>query len=107
MPIQQLPRNPSLENLRKQAKSLHRSVLAENADALARAREFKPNADRSKDKFTLADAQFVIARTYNFQSWAKLKQYVALLNQHSFRPPAEEDERESLSFRFVRLACLD
>ena len=45
MPIQQLPRNPSLENLRKQAKSLHRAVILKDPEALNTVSEFKPKQD--------------------------------------------------------------
>jgi hypothetical protein len=105
MPIQHLPRNPSLENLRKQAKSLHRAVLANDAEALNKLREFHPTQDQQK--LTLAGAQFVLARSYDFPSWTKLKQYVQVVSQRTFSPPTEPDDAEPLADRFVRYACLD
>lgn len=105
MPVQQLPRHPSLENLRKQAKSLQRRVLANDAEALSKLREFHPTQDHQK--FTLAGAQFVLARSYDFPSWTKLKQYVQVVSQRTFKPPTEPDEAEPLVDRFVRHACLD
>jgi len=105
MPIQQLPRNPSLENLRKQAKSLHRAVVSKDPDALNTVREFHPAQD--PQPFKLSTAQLVLARSYNFPSWTRLKQYVQVVSQHTFSPPSQPDESEPLADRFVRFACLD
>ena len=109
MPTQQLPSNPSVENLRKQAKSLHRAVLANDPDALARVREFRPKGEDPGRGFQLSDAQFVVARTYGFASWSKLKQYVEVVEGHTFMPPHPKSvsDKELLSDRFIRLACLD
>jgi ankyrin repeat protein len=109
MPTQKLPNNPSLENLRKQAKSLRKTVLAKDTDAIARIREFHPRADERLNNFSLSDAQLVVARGYDFPSWTKLKQYVDTVSQHFFLPPeiSKADTSESLVDRFIRLACLD
>jgi hypothetical protein len=53
-----LPARPSLEHLQKQAKDLLRQFRADSPTA------------------TLAEAQFVLAREYGFESWAKLKHHV-------------------------------
>src|SRR5215471_12050472 len=55
--LMQLPDRPNLRHLRDQAKDLVRSGAAA----------------------TLADAQFRIARQYEFASWPKLKQHVESL----------------------------
>jgi ankyrin repeat protein len=57
-PLRRLPRQPSLEQLRKQAK-----------DLLLEYRAGDP-------AFALHDAQRVLARAYGYQSWAKLKAFV-------------------------------
>src|SRR5262245_42909233 len=102
MAAQELPSNPSVENLRKQAKSLRKAVLANDSNALKRVREFYSNAEQP---FRLSDAQLVIARSYGFSSWTKLKRYVEVLERHTFLP--HESDTESRADRFVRLACLD
>jgi hypothetical protein len=109
MPTQELPNNPSLENLRKQAKSLRKAVLAKDSAAVARVREFHPRADERLGAFSLSDAQLVIARSYDFSSWTKLKQYVDAVSEHFFLPPeiSKADADEPLVDRFIRLACLD
>jgi hypothetical protein len=67
-----LPPNPSLEQQKKQAKELLRALRAGAADARARFRRELPD----KARFTLADAQLVIAREYGFASWALLKTHI-------------------------------
>lgn len=65
-----LPPRPSLEYERKQAKALLRWLRAGDSDAVARARA-RHNALHSSlgADFTLADAQLVIAREYEFASF--------------------------------------
>jgi hypothetical protein len=74
-----LPERPSIEHLRKQAKALRRDVLAGAADALALVAGHHPS--RTRDTFTLDDAQLVIARRYGFASWPRLRREVELLAQ--------------------------
>ena len=69
-----LPARPDLEQLRKQAKDLLKSVQAGHPDALCRFREHHP--DRSPSSPSLADAQLVLAREHGFASWPKLKEHV-------------------------------
>ncbi len=109
MPTQELPDRPSLENLRKQAKSLRKSVLANEADALDRVREFHPRAAQALERFSLSDAQLVIARCYDFSSWTRLKQYLDALSEHFFLPAqlGPNAEAEPLADRFIRFACLE
>jgi len=108
LPLQQLPAHPSLENLRKQARTLLKAVQANESDALARVRYFHPRASEALNPFSLSSAQLIIARSYGFASWTKLKQYVEVLEQHSFMPlrPGDVDEKETVADRFIRLACL-
>ncbi len=109
MPTQSLPRDPSLENLKKQAKTLLGDFAKGEADALALVREFYPN-DEAPGGFKLSDAQLVIARRYGFASWPKLKERVEVVGRYS-RSPHVEPTEEPVGFeeqvdRFLRLACL-
>ena len=73
-----LPRNPSLENLKKQAKSLQKACEAGDAEALSRMRIWSPqNRERPK----LADCQLVLAREFGFASWPQLKVAVEAANR--------------------------
>ncbi|HEV8125062.1 MAG TPA: ankyrin repeat domain-containing protein [Gemmatimonadales bacterium] len=69
-----LPPRPNLEHLKAQAKALLRSLEEKSSDALERYRAIAPAALSSAPK--LADAQFVIAREYGFESWPRLKSHV-------------------------------
>jgi ankyrin repeat protein len=105
MPVQPLPDNPSLENLRKQAKGLRKAASASQPDALARVREFHPRPDEALQKFSLHDAHLVIARSHGFGSWSTLKKYLEVVGQHSWLPTQPAGE-EPPADRFLRLACL-
>jgi ankyrin repeat protein len=114
MPAEPLPESPSLENLRKQAKSLRKAVHTRDSKALARVREFHPRADEATRKFSLSDSQLVTARSYGFASWLKLKRHLEVVDRYSWsmppEPAAAEDSAEgseAMADRFIRLACLN
>lgn len=85
-----LPARPHLEQLRNQAKDLHKSLKSGDPVALQRLQEIHPAsspAPKSRmDGFSLSAAQLIIAREYGFASWAKLKEHVASL-QHETEDP--------------------
>jgi len=64
-----LPTRPSLESLRKQAKTLARDIDAGDANAIARAQLQLPNIELP---LTQRNAQLVIAREYGFAGWQDL-----------------------------------
>ncbi|HEX7090104.1 MAG TPA: hypothetical protein VF192_08200 [Longimicrobiales bacterium] len=71
-PSRSLPPHPSLEQQKKQAKELLKALRAGDANARERVRRHLPD----KRRITLADAQFVLAREYGFESWVKLKAHI-------------------------------
>jgi ankyrin repeat protein len=73
-----LPAQPSLVQLKHQAKDLLKEFRAGGQEALARFREHHPHSSEHS-AMTLSDAQLVIGREYGFASWPKLKQHVELL----------------------------
>lgn len=85
-----LPDHPSLEHLRKQAKELLREFHGGDAKAVERFRAISSHfADSGQlDDATLADAQFVLAREYGFESWARLKQHIEVLPDPRLEPYA-------------------
>jgi ankyrin repeat protein len=104
-----LPEDPSLENLKKQAKGLLKSVRVGDGEALAQVTAFHPRAEAALQKFTLSEAQLVIARSYDFSSWSRLKQHLAVVDRFLWDPPpatAFEGRTQPLADTFVRLACL-
>ena len=64
--MSQLPARPDLDQLRRQARELHRAALAGDADALRRVR-------RVSGTVGLSAARLAIAREYGSASWPKLK----------------------------------
>src|SRR5690606_27444723 len=79
MRIRHLPVRPSLEHLRRQAKSLLHSLHAGDPSAVAELRELHPDSI-DPEEARLADAQLVLARSYLAPSWPRLVQAVKLAN---------------------------
>jgi ankyrin repeat protein len=108
MPNRPLPTDPSIENLRREAKRLLNAWRAGEPDALALVREFRLRARENRQSYQLADAQFVIARTYGFASWPRLRRHLAIVKEFIWDPPADPDTpNASLAGRFLQLACLN
>lgn len=95
MQIRQLPEQPSLENLRKQAKGLLKAVHAGASGTRERVGPFfgDPSA------ITLQKAQLVIAREYGFSSWTALKRHIE-------GGAPEGNTLDQLATRFLDLVCL-
>ena len=74
VPTRRMREHPDLEQLKRQAKQLLRAFAAGEARAAAEVNAHYRAADASK--FALHDAQLVVARSYGFESWPKLKAYV-------------------------------
>ena len=106
VPTQDLPEQPSLEQLRNQAKDLRRAVLAGSAAAAAEVTARYPDAQLPAGApLPLRAAQLVIARRYGFTSWTRLKRYVEILQRYS-RFPDRVSTRDDAD-TFLRLACLN
>jgi ankyrin repeat protein len=73
-PHRTLREQPDLEQLKRQAKELLRTFRAASPEAVAEVRAHYRRADAAA--FALHDAQLVLARSYGFESWPKLKAYV-------------------------------
>jgi ankyrin repeat protein len=80
MDAKQLPARPNLEQFRKQAKDLLKEC--KSIDAIQRIKRFHPRlrelteSQIANAKFSLADAQWVIAREYAFESWPKFVKHI-------------------------------
>jgi ankyrin repeat protein len=73
-PTRRLPSQPSIEQLRKQAKELLERYRASHPDAIAEVNQFERVPDPAA--FALSDAQRVLARAHGYESWPKLKAFV-------------------------------
>lgn len=74
LPTRRMREHPDLEQLKRQAKELLRGFIAGDPAAVAEVNAHYRAADPSN--FALHDALLVIARSYGFESWPKLKAYV-------------------------------
>jgi ankyrin repeat protein len=72
-PTRTLRERPDLDQLKRQAKELLAAFVAGNAEAVAEVNAHYRDADAAT--FALHDAQLVLARSYGFDSWPKLKAY--------------------------------
>ena len=63
--------NPDIDQLRRQAKELLVAYRAQSSDAVLEVDAHHHSA--TPETFALHDAQFVVARSYGFESWPKLK----------------------------------
>lgn len=71
MPARHLPVRPDLDQLKHQAKDLLRAIRNGDPDALADLKQYHPEPIDPADA-RLADAQLVLARSYEAPSWPRL-----------------------------------
>ena len=86
--MSQLPDRPDVDQLRRQARELHRAAADGDAGALGRLREVS-------DKITLSAAQLTIARDYGFPSWPRLKAEVDRRRAHADGPSQGDHQAEA------------
>jgi hypothetical protein len=104
VPTRNLPTDPSIDHLKKQAKALLRQVRAGDPAALALAEEFHPVQ-------SLAAAQLVVARSYGFPSWPRLSRHLEQIARYSRSPHhhsvgGSTDTPNERADEFLRLATL-
>lgn len=79
-PSRQLPPNPNLTQLKKQAKELHKGVKSREPITVERVARAHPSyakgATIDPGTFTLRDAQLALAREYGFEGWHQLSTHV-------------------------------
>ena len=98
----QLPPHPSLENLKKQAKSLHKAHRSGDSEAADRIKTHLPRlADASAEEilqsdFSLQEAQLVVAREYGFPSWPRLVEAVSQAEDSPITPEPQPEETISI-----------
>ncbi len=85
-----LPSRPDLEQLKKRAKELHRSLQADEAAAWRRFQDHHPRGNEAKSSHhpatSLSDAQVVLAREFGFPSWPALVEHIDALRLASADP---------------------
>src|SRR5690349_6987223 len=107
-----LPSEPSLQQLRHQARDLQRAVCRGDQDALAEVAGRHPDGrpdGAAAAAFPLSAAQLVVARRYDFPSWVRLRRYVEVVQRYSRFPnrmAAGSANPDNPANEFLRLACL-
>ena len=106
MPDRTLPDHPSLEQYKKQAKELRRSVVAGIPADLERVRRHHPRfrnaGSDSLRALSLADAQLVLAREHGYPSWPEFAKRIETLRVIR----ALEDLHDPVD-TFIEVACVD
>ena len=95
------PHWPNFNQFKRQAKELLKSYRAGDANAVAEVERHEQAPDPAA--FALHDAQRVLARSYGFRSWQKLKSYVQTIE--NYRQPLEPKSDDDAN-KFLRLACI-
>src|ERR1700722_531828 len=75
-PTRAMRENPDLDQLKRQAKELLEAYRASSPEAVAEVDAYHRgffHGRATPEDFALHDAQFVLARSYGFESWPKLK----------------------------------
>ena len=70
-PARAMRESPDIDQLRRQARELLEAYRAQSPDATIEVAAHHRTA--TPDTFALHDTQFVLARSYGFESWPKLK----------------------------------
>lgn len=99
--VRQWPHRPDFNQFKRQAKELLKAYRAGDASAAAEVERHEQAADPAA--FALHDAQRVLARSYGFASWQKLKNYVQTIQP--YWRPLEIKSADDAS-QFLRLACI-
>jgi len=113
MDAKRLPARPSLEQYKKQAKELVKVFRLEQSHKPSESKAIQrvktchsrfadlPADKISSTKFTLADAQFVIAREHGFASWPEFAKHIEALAHASFAASASNPVAA-----FIEAACV-
>ena len=84
--MKSLPKHPNLEFLKKEAKTLRALHRQGNAACCTQIRQYdlafksKTDVEILTSKFSINDAQRIIARDYGYSSWATLKHFISALD---------------------------
>lgn len=97
----QWPYRPDFNQFKRQAKELLKAYRVGDVGAVAEVQRYEQIPHSAA--FALHDAQRVLARSYGFPSWHKLKTYVQTIQPYwrPLEPKSGDDEN-----RFLRLACI-
>src|SRR5437763_2220205 len=99
-PTRAMRETPDIDQLRRQAKELLEAYRAQAPDAVLEVAAHHRTA--TPDTFALHDAQFVLARSYGFESWPKLKAAVDGVTASRLHDATEKGDVETARALLVR-----
>ncbi len=99
-----LPEHPDLHQLKKQAKELLKGYRSGNSAAVAEVETHEREPDPGR--FSLNDAQRVLARAYGFTSWARLVERVNGFSAERFWVAAQEGDLQTLKSMVAKRPAL-
>src|SRR6185369_13220044 len=92
-PTRAMRENPDIDQLRRQARELLEAYRASSVEAVAEVMAYHRTA--TPETFALHDAQFVLARSYGFESWPKLKAAVDGVTAGKLHEAAESGDLQT------------
>ena len=92
--------NPDIEQLKRQARELLQAYRAQSADAVIEVAACLRTA--TPETFALHDAQFVLARSYGFESWPKLKAAVDGVTTTRLHEAVQKGDRDAVRALLAR-----
>jgi ankyrin repeat protein len=107
MSDRELPARPNLEQYKKQAKDLVKDCRLGISEALERVKRHHPRLHKlpqpeiQRAAFSLSDAQLVIAREHEFESWPKFAKHIETL--HLIRSVADLPDPVAA---FIEFSCV-
>lgn len=92
--------NPDLDQLQRQAKELLEACRASSPEAIAEVTDY--DRTTTPGTITLHDAQFVLARSYGFESWSKLEAAVDGVTAANLHEAAESGDLQTARLLLTR-----
>jgi ankyrin repeat protein len=89
-PTRVLRENPDIDQLKREVKELLETYRASSTEAVAEVTAYHSTA--TPETFALHDAQFVLARSYGFESWPKLEAAVDGVTVERLREAVERGD---------------
>src|SRR3984893_12958310 len=92
-PARAMRETPDIDQLRREARELLEEYRAQSPDAIIEVGAYHRTA--TLKTFALHDAQFVLARSYGFESWPKLKAAVDGVTAGKLHEAAESGDTKT------------
>jgi ankyrin repeat protein len=99
-PTRRMRETPDIDQLKRQARELLEAYRAQSPDAVIEVAAHHRTA--TPETFALHDAQFVLARSYGFESWPKLKAAVDGVTTAKLHEAVEKGDHDAVRTLLAR-----